>query len=275
MHSNFWEIILKNKHEEINRRKRPIRSWELNAIANRIRNHFRVIDLFEKKKNTISSLKIIAEYARTTANQSEEEVSLNLYEPEEWARRMLNAGTDAVSIICENHLFQGKIEDVWSVHDLFATREQSPPIICKDLILHPIQVLEYAEAGASAVILHIEFLEYDSLMPILEACYEASLEIIIEVHSEYDIERAIQLENPLICLTGRDPTTGKINWKTVEQLIKEIPPFFIKLYAGGLKDLETIKFVRAQGVEGVFLGQLTHLDISENELEQLFEKIKN
>lgn len=261
MTHDFWEELKHTTLKRISHKIRPIRSWEFSAYGRQKHNFCKLSDAFNA-----GGLGLIAEYCPLFFYKDPELFSY--VDPQEWARRMINCNVEALSVITEPHYFKGKTEDLWSIHDLLSTRLKAPPVICKDLILSPIQILEALEGGTAAITLFPKVLEYDTLMPLLECCYEAGIEYVFEVHDEFDLETAVEIETEIISISAKNASGNNINWDLITKLIKNAPNAALKLIAGGINDASEAKRIAKLHFDGIFVSRLTLEYTDESELER-------
>jgi indole-3-glycerol phosphate synthase len=155
-----------------------------------------------------AGLKLIAEVKRSSPRGA---VSLGLNALEA-ARAYAAGGASALSVLTEPRDFNGSLEDLREV-----VNNQDLPVLRKDFTVHPNMLLEAADAGASAVLLLVNVLEQDTKM-YLEAAHHLGLDALVEVHTEDELEIALEARARIIGVNNRDLKTLDINLGTAPRV---------------------------------------------------------
>src|SRR5262249_30078441 len=128
-------------------------------------------------------------------------------------------GACAISVLTDEEYFGG------SIADLYAARSGTKlPLLRKDFIIDPIQILEAAIAGADAVLLIVAALDDASLKELRSVAEdELRLDAVVEVHTRHELHRALGAGARIIGVNNRDLRTFQVSLKTSERLIAEAP----------------------------------------------------
>jgi indole-3-glycerol phosphate synthase len=160
------------------------------------------------------------------------------------------AGAHAISVLTDEQYFQGHLTYLTKVRSAVGL-----PCLRKDFILHDVQIYEAAVAGADAILLIVAALE----QPQLEALYKTAdlcqLDVLVEVHSRDELERAIDLGAKLIGINNRNLATFEVDLATTEELSEEVPDGVILVSESGLKTQADTRRVHAVGCQAILVGE--------------------
>jgi indole-3-glycerol phosphate synthase len=118
-------------------------------------------------------------------------------------------GAAAISVITEEDFFQGKLEYLEKAREVV-----SLPLLCKDFILDPIQVLRARAAGADAVLLITAILGQELLVQLLEMAYSLGMVCLVEIHDAEELARVLETNARIIGINNRDLRTFQVNLDT-------------------------------------------------------------
>lgn len=168
----------------------------------------------------------------------------------EIARIYSGAGARAISVLTDSKFFSG------SLKDLIAVREKvSLPVLRKDFLLEEYQVVEAAAAGADAVLLIVAILDRPVLRRLLTLARDLSLDALVEVHSEPELEQALEAGARVIGVNNRDLGSLQVDLKTTQQLMKKIPGTHVRVSESGIRSRSDVEFVQAQGADAILVGE--------------------
>ncbi len=179
------------------------------------------------------------------------------------ARRYHAAGADALSVLTDLEYFGGSIDDLRAV--TAGLRSTSPfpgmsganplPCLRKDFMVHPIQVLQAREAGASAILLIVRALSDEEIKALLAAATAAGLDALFEIHDETELERALRHGAKIIGVNNRDLGVFRTDLAISEQLIPLLPPEVIAVSESGIFTGADAARARAAGAHAVLVGE--------------------
>ncbi|AWT59581.1 MAG: Indole-3-glycerol phosphate synthase [Candidatus Moanabacter tarae] len=258
--------IMKWKRDELSGRIRHVKERELSNLASvRLRG-----PSFRESLSDLERLSVVAEIKRKSPSAG---IIAAEVESAEKARNYYNAEADAISVLTDSQFFSGSLKDLWEVNDFLQSRDDARPTLRKDFFIHPIQIVESAEAGSSAVLLIVRALSDREIQELYEAASLASLDCLFEVHNEQDLERAIRFNARIIGVNNRDLTRFETDLSVSERLIPQIPENIVSISESGILSLEDAERVRNAGADAVLIGEaLMKLDEPEifiHELHQL------
>ncbi len=160
-----------------------------------------------------------------------------------------NGGAAAISVVTEQDHFAGSLDDLRAVE---FTRL---PRLRKDFIVDEAMLWESCLYGADAVLLLPVILGDGELAALRNVARELGLAVLVEVHDESELARALPLEPELLGVNARDLRTFQIDLATVERLLPNVPPGPIKVAESGIGGVEDLKRVRAAGADAVLVGE--------------------
>ena len=129
------------------------------------------------------------------------------------------------------------------------------PILRKDFILDPYQVIEARAFGADAVLLIMAILSNSQFAELRAAADEINLDCLVEVHNTKELERAMMAESQIVGVNNRDLTTFAVDLSTTEKLLEIIPEEIILISESGIKSRKDVEMLGQFGVDAVLIGE--------------------
>lgn len=173
----------------------------------------------------------------------------------EQAKRYQAAGADALSVLTDEKFFGGTLDDLRCVTAHFRTVAPARPCIRKDFFLHPVQVLQAREAGASAILIIVRALNDDEMKTLAAAATAAGLDALFEIHNEPDLARALAHGAKIIGVNNRDLAVFKTDLALSERLIPKFPRDVTAISESGIFTAADAARVRAAGAHAVLVGE--------------------
>lgn len=160
------------------------------------------------------------------------------------------AGATALSVLTDGPFFGGALED------LSAARAASRlPILRKDFIVHPYQVVETAVSGADAMLLIVAALKDEKLAKLYREAHELDLDVLVEVHDEEELERALEVvDADLIGINNRNLKDLTVDLDTTFELLSQIPAGKIVVSESGISHRDQLEELERVGVDAVLVG---------------------
>ena len=236
------------KRREIAGRIRPVRDRELWIIA----------ELNVKRPSFLEAianpehLNVIAEIKRKSPSAGDIAATVDASER---ARHYYNAGADALSVLTDERYFGGSLSDLWDVNDFLQSRQDARPTIRKDFMVHPIQVLEAAEAGAGAILIIVRALNDEEIRGIATAAETAGLDCLYEIHDESELERVLNMDARIVGVNNRDLTSFTTDLAVTERLIPMLPEPIVTVSESGIHTVEDATRARVAGADAVLVGE--------------------
>lgn len=171
------------------------------------------------------------------------------------AKRYQAAGADALSVLTDEKYFGGTLDDLRLVTHEFAKHGPARPCLRKDFFVHPVQVAEAREAGASAVLIIVRALVDEEIRSLFEAAQAAGLDALFEIHNEPDLERAVRHGAKIVGVNNRDLAIFKTDLALSERLLPQVPAGIIKVSESGIfTAADAARAIRA-GAHAVLVGE--------------------
>lgn len=244
--SSRLEEILQTKRHDLQHAFRTVREAEFsrfNAVPR---------PSFARALRTDGQISVIAEIKRRSPSAGAIRADAD---PVEIARQYVNGQADALSVLTDTPYFGGKMADLWEVTEFLQNHRRNVPVLRKDFTVHPIQILEAAEAGASAILLIVAALRPDELRAFRDFAALAGLDAIFEVHNARELEIAIHCDAAIIGVNNRNLHTFQTDLAVSDHLIPEIPDSVIAISESGIYTPADIERVLTAGADAVLVGE--------------------
>ena len=160
-------------------------------------------------------------------------------------------GAAALSILTEGPHFGGSLED------LRAARGASVlPILRKDFVVDAYQVYESAVAGADAILLIVAALDDDALFELNREALGLDLDVLVEVHNEDELERALEIADPdVIGINNRDLVDFSVDLERTYELLSDVPAGKTVVSESGIHTRDQVDDLDRVGVDAVLVGE--------------------
>ena len=159
-------------------------------------------------------------------------------------------GASAISVLTEEHFFQGSLRHLEQIHSAVDV-----PLLRKDFMLDPYQLIEARSYGADAVLFIAAMLDPSFMRDLREQATELSLDSLVEVHTEKELDTAVTAGAQLIGINNRNLKTFEVSLSTSERLAPRIPPRTPAVCESGIDSLEQIRRVEKLGVHVFLIGE--------------------
>ena len=203
---------------------------------------------------------IIAEFKRASPSLGDIDVAAD---PVAKAKIYEAGGAAAMSVLCDAARFKGSVEDLRRV----AASGAKIPLLAKDFISEKERLREVKDAGASAALLIVRYLDDEKLSELLAEARSFGLDALVETHSEEEIKRAVAVGADIIGVNCRDLSNFTVDVSISERLLKAIPDGIVKVAESGIKTPADIARLRAAGANAFLIG--TTLMKSQDPLNEL------
>jgi indole-3-glycerol phosphate synthase/phosphoribosylanthranilate isomerase len=177
---------------------------------------------------------------------------------------------DAMSVLAEEKFFLGALSNVKKISE-----EQACPILCKDVVVSPLQVYEARYHGADALLLMLSVLDDKTYKQCADLAHELNMSVICEVHNEEEVIRANNLKAPIIGINNRNLFTLTIDLETTKRLRPLVHKNALVIAESGFVNHEQIERY-ADLVDGFLIGsslmRASRIDLAVREL--IFGRVK-
>lgn len=171
------------------------------------------------------------------------------------ALRYRAAGASALSVLTDTKYFGGTLDDLKGVTTLFHEQPPAVPCLRKDFMVHPLQIAEAREAGASAILIIVRALNDDEIRTLYAGAQAAGLDALFEIHNESEIERAARHGAKIIGVNNRDLAIFKTDLGLSERLIPKFPRDVIAVSESGIFNGADAARVQAAGAHAILVGE--------------------
>ncbi len=215
--------------------------------------HRRALERVAERRPFVGALRsqshvgIIAEIKR--ASPSAGLISRD-FEPAHIARAYEDAGVDAISVITEVDHFLGDLAFL----DL-ARAACTKPLLRKDFLASPYEIAQAAAYGADAVLLIVAGLDDVALSACREQARTYRLDVLVEVHDERELERALRVDAEMIGVNNRDLRTFRTDLATSEHLMPSIPRRVLAVAESGVRDADDALRLAQAGAQALLVGE--------------------
>ncbi|MGD2174936.1 MAG: indole-3-glycerol phosphate synthase TrpC [Candidatus Brocadiaceae bacterium] len=172
------------------------------------------------------------------------------FDPVRIARAYKRGGAACVSVLTDRDFFQGNPSYLERIHAAVEL-----PLLRKDFILDELQVLEARALGADACLLIAAALEPDELRRLRDVCTDLSMDALVEVHTEAELEAALEAGADPVGINNRDLRTFQVDLGVTERLAPAVPEAVALVTESGISTRADVERVRAAGVDAVLVGE--------------------
>ena len=190
---------------------------------------------------------VIAEVKRRSPSKGD---LADIADPAALAREYAAGGAAAISVLTEQRRFGGSLDDLRAVRAAVDT-----PVLRKDFIVEPYQLVEARAAGADLALLIVAALDDDLLRRLYDQAGELGLTVLVEVHDEPETERAVALGAELIGVNARNLRTLAVDVDTFGRLAPLIPDDRVKVAESGITGAADVRRFVREGARAVLVGE--------------------
>lgn len=238
---SILDKITESKREEITARKAEMPLEKLKMLPNFSRE---CISLKENLLNSTTG--IIAEFKRSSPSHPEINLSA---EADKIAAAYEEAGACGISILTDRKFFGGTLQDL-----SLARKTVKLPLLRKDFMIDEYQIYEAKAMGADVILLIAALLDRSEIEKFSAIAKELGLEVLLEVHSEEEIEKSLMPSLDLVGVNNRDLKDFEIDLNISKTLSEKIPEEFVKISESGITEPAAIRELKKFGYQGFLIG---------------------
>jgi indole-3-glycerol phosphate synthase len=172
------------------------------------------------------------------------------FDPVAIARSYADAGAACLSVLTDEHFFQGHDDYLAAARDAVAL-----PVLRKDFTVDAYQLYEARALGADCVLLIVAALEASQLKEFYRLAQRLGLDVLVEVHDASELETALALDPPLIGINNRNLHTFETRLDTTYALLEGIPENTVVVTESGIHDPVQVGEMRAREVHAFLVGE--------------------
>ena len=245
MAEDILSRIVTTKMQEIEAAKVQKSEQQLRAA---VRTHQGKRPFFERLSQPgPPGVNIIAEIKRASPSKGNIRIDLD---PAEYARRYEDGGAAAISVLTDEQYFKGSFDDFSA-----ARHAAELPMIRKDFIVSSYQIYESALLGADAILLIVRILSEQQIKDYLDLCKEIGLDVLVEVHSEEELETATNAGAVLVGINNRNLKSFETSTQTTLRLASGLSADQIGVAESGIKSREDIEAIVDAGIFNFLIGE--------------------
>lgn len=234
------DSIIEGVREDLAARRLP-----LSQLHEQLTQARTVVDAHSRLRT--DEMAVIAEVKRSSPSKGS---LADIADPRALAAQYQEAGAAVVSVLTEKRRFGGSLEDLIAVRS-----EISIPILRKDFMVDEYQFLEARAAGADVVLLIVAALSKNQLKDYYDLATELGMAVLVETHTEQEIEDAMEIEPRIIGVNARNLKTLEIDLAAFTRLIPMIPDSIIRIAESGISQRAEVEIAAGAGADAILVGE--------------------
>lgn len=240
--SSILERIVADKHLEVTLRKQliPVKQLEQSVLFER-----KSPSLSKRLKQSASGL--ITEHKRRSPSKDCINQNLNI---QDVAKGYENAGACGMSVLTDMIYFGGSLEDL-----LTARASCELPLLRKEFIIDPYQIIEAKAYGADVILLIATVLSRKEIEHYSILAQELGMEVLLEVNNQEELYKSIMPSLNMVGVNNRNLKTFEVNLEISKTLSALIPDEFVKISESGIGSVADIKSLQPYGYKGFLIGE--------------------
>ncbi len=240
---NFLDKILQTKSEEV---KRLRKTHSLNSYRDSELFNSRAIS-FRKAVKQNKNISIVAEIKKASPSKGIIKSDFNHIQI---AKSYFEVGVNAVSVLTDKQFFQGDIQYLEEIAKI-----KRSPLLRKDFIVDEIQIFEAKAHGADIILLIAEALSKSQIKELSTAAFECGLEVLLELHSEDQLDKIDFRENDIIGINNRNLVDFHVDLDVTARLSKQIPGKVTLISESGIQSKKDIDLLRSANINAILVGE--------------------
>lgn len=194
-----------------------------------------------------NEMSVIAEVKRSSPSKGN---LASITDPAALAEQYALAGATMISVLTEQRRFAGSLNDL----DAVRTRVQTP-ILRKDFMVDEYQFFEARAHGADVVLLIVAALGQNQLNDYHQLALELGMRAIVEVHTNDELERALDISPQIVGVNSRNLKTLDVDQQAFAELIPRIPTSIVRVAESGISKRADVEFAQKFGATAILVGE--------------------
>lgn len=244
--ADILEKIVAVKREEVAaaKKKKPLEAVREDALSRVLTRDF---EGALRAKVAAGQAAVIAEVKKASPSKG---VLREDFIPADIAQSYAEHGAACLSVLTDRQFFQGSPDFLKQ-----ARASCDLPVLRKDFMVDPWQALESRAIGADAILLIVAALDDARMAEIEAAAIECGLDVLVEVHSREELERALKLESRLIGINNRDLKTFTVDLAKTTEIAAQAPEGATLVSESGLSTRADLDALARQGINCFLIGE--------------------
>ena len=243
----YLDRILARTAVDLDARKQSISEAELERLA-----ADRPVPLSFKQALNRPNIAVISEIKRASPSKGRFAAEVD---PPSLASEYVSGGAAAISVLTDEPFFQGSLADMTVASSVARAATPPVPILRKDFIIDRYQLMEALAYGADAALLIVSALEEPRLAGLLGDARALGLSVIVEVHDEAEMARAIDAGADVIGINNRDLRSFHVDLAVTERVGKFRPPGAILVAESGISNRDDVQRLANAGASAILVGE--------------------
>lgn len=164
-------------------------------------------------------------------------------------------GAAAISCLTDSRYFQGELTYLTAIKERLAEKKLAAPVLRKEFIYHEYQVYEARMAGADAILLIVAVLGDNDLRRLHQLSAELGMGVLVEVHDEAELERALKFDAHIIGVNNRNLKTFEVDIENTARLRAQIPAGKVVVGESGIRDEADVRRMAEMGCDAILVGE--------------------
>lgn len=240
---NILDEINDNRLKQVNAQKARVGYRELEKQL----NFSRTVNSLKKNLSSAGSSGIIAEFKRQSPSRG---IINGRVAPADVTAGYAKAGASGLSVLTEMDYFGGSLDD------LRAARKANPttPLLRKDFMVDPYQVLEAQIEGADVILLIAASLSGKTISVLTTLAHDLGLEVLLELHDERELEK-IDSRVDMVGINNRNLKDFSVDIERSVRLFEQLPADMVRIAESGISDPATVNYLHRVGFLGFLMGE--------------------
>ncbi|ELS53310.1 indole-3-glycerol phosphate synthase TrpC [Streptomyces viridochromogenes] len=240
---NVLQDIVAGAREDAARRQRERGLEHLVDLARRAAPPLDAVEALRRP----TGVQVIAEVKRSSPSKGS---LAAIPDPAALAAQYAAGGAAAVSVLTEGRRFGGSQADLRAVRAAVGT-----PVLCKDFLVTPYQLWEARACGADLVLLIVAALRQPELTDLVERAVSLGMTPLVEVHTQWELDRALSAGARVVGINARDLRTLEIDRSLFARLAPRVPDDVVTVAESGVRGPDDIARLAGLGADAVLVGE--------------------
>lgn len=234
------DLIIEGVREDL--AKRRISMAQIREQIDQVDPTLAAVDFLPRDR-----LAIIAEVKRSSPSKG---ALAPIADPASLAQQYQSSGANIISVLTEQRRFGGCLEDLDAVR-----QSVSIPILRKDFMVDEYQFYEARAHGADMVLLIVAALSQNQLDDFYQLTIELGMSALVEVHSNQELERALEISPDIIGVNSRNLKTLEVDTNIFADLLPRISKKIVSVAESGISTRADVEFAQKHGANAILVGE--------------------